>query len=70
MSRRRIGRVVYLLAFIIVQQFTSVFTQYPTLELIGIAGVAIVGLDALVCAIRRWRSLDASLVGGDASAGE
>ncbi|WP_181687295.1 hypothetical protein [Halorhabdus salina] len=62
MSRRRIGRVVYLLAFIVVQQFTGVFTTYPTLELIGIIGVAIVGLDALVCAVRGWRSIDGSLL--------
>lgn len=67
MLRRRIGRVVYLAAFIAVQQFTGVFVQYPTLELIGLIGVAIVGLDALVCSIRRWRSMDGSLLGGDVS---
>ncbi|WP_135667698.1 hypothetical protein [Halorhabdus rudnickae] len=67
MPRRRIGRVVYLAAFIAVQQFTGVFTQYPTLELLAIVGVAFVGLDALVCSIRRWRSIDGSLLGGDAS---
>lgn len=67
MHVRRYGRLVYLLAFVIVQQFTDVFVQYPTLELLGIVGVAVVGLDALVCAIRRWRSLDSSIVGEDAS---
>jgi len=67
MHVRRYGRLVYLLAFVLVQQFTDVFVQYPTLELLGIVGVAVVGLDALVCAIRRWRSLDASLLSGDAS---
>ncbi|MFB6202590.1 MAG: hypothetical protein ABEI98_11355 [Halorhabdus sp.] len=61
MHARRIGRLVYLLAFLVVQQFTTIFTQYPTLELLGMVGVAIVGLDALVCAIRRWRSLDATV---------
>lgn len=70
MHVRRIARVSYLLGFILVQQFTTVFVQYPVLELIGIVGVAIVGLDALVCALRRWRSMDASLVGGEASGGE
>lgn len=70
MNLRRIGRVAYLIAFIAIQQFTSVFAQYPTLEAVGIVGVAIVGLDALVCAIRRWRSLDGSLFAGGASAGE
>lgn len=67
MHVRRYGRLVYLLAFVLVQQFTDVFVQYPTLELLGIVGVAVVGLDALVCAIRRWRSLDGSVLGEDAS---
>ena len=67
MSRRRIGRVVYLVAFIAIQQFTSVFTQYPTLELLGIVGVAVVFLDAVVCARRSWRSLDIG-VRGDSTA--
>ena len=63
MSRRRIARLVYLLAFIAVQQFTSVFAQYPTLELVAILGVAVVFLDAVVCARRSWRSLDVGLRG-------
>ncbi|WP_136689041.1 hypothetical protein [Halorhabdus amylolytica] len=70
MSRRRIGRVAYLAAFIAIQQFTTVFDQYPLLELLGIVGVAIVGLDALVCSLRRWRSMDATLFGDDASTSE
>ncbi|QGN07658.1 hypothetical protein Hrd1104_10355 [Halorhabdus sp. CBA1104] len=61
---------MYLFAFIVVQQFTGVFTTYPTLELLGIVGVAIVGLDSLVCAVRGWRSMDTSLVGEDASTGD
>ena len=63
MHLRRYGRLVYLLAFVLVQQFTDIFVQYPALELLGIIGVAIVGLDALVCAIRRWRSMDGSVLG-------
>lgn len=66
MNVRRYGRVLYLLAFVVVQQFTTVFVAYPTLELLGIVGVGVVGLDALVCAIRRWRSLNASLLEEDA----
>jgi hypothetical protein len=58
MSRRRIARVTYLLVFIAVQQTTTVFTQYPTLELVALLGVGVVFLDAVICARRSWRSLD------------
>jgi len=70
MNLRRVGRLVYLAAFIAVQQFTGVFVQYPLLEFVAIVGVAIVGLDALVCAVRRWRAFDASSMDEETPTGE
>ena len=66
MVLRRIARVTYLLAFVVVQQFTAVFDQYPLLGILGLLGVAVVGIDAAVCAKRRWGTLEDAL-GGDAS---
>ena len=65
MNRRRIARVVYLALFVGLEYFTTVFTQYPTLRWLGIAGIVVVFFDAVICARRRWRVLKSELDGNE-----
>lgn len=60
-SPRRAGRLLYIGLFVVLQYGTDLFAQYPPLGWVAVAGLVVVFFDAVICARRSWRAVEAEL---------